>query len=393
MVIKIFNHETGKQINRIEVSKVKDYRDVLRTVMNMQESEDVLDIGKACRLVREGFGLGIKTMYQREFVHSSRPINADEGPLTTHEGDGSFILSSYNGKEKPAEIYTLKYYDENNQVVDTGRIVDVVVYPQGFVIDMGYEDTNFLGGKIRRHLTSIGKRKWTSASKSGAKVFASPEKMLAWCQNHERELKCIASTTPSNFSIGYTCSEFEADIEQLSDKKKQKILDGIKTMNEWFDQVCDTNESEDSNEEENLPEIADEKALFDEALSRMKDMRLWDVVVDNFRNKNKVQMSEGPGIIYDLNERAKEVLKQFNEEFPGYLAYHMIHNRCRDCDGDIFDILAVSPNAAEAWKYERYNKKTRIISSYCYSDYDYGSITVGDIGVECCSSGGLMRIS
>lgn len=88
-----------------------------------------------------------------------------------------------------------------------------------------------------------------------------------------------------------------------------------------------------------------------EALARMKLLNLHPNVVNEFRNENKLNYSEGTlGILYWATDEMKQIVESF-EKKTGYTVYHLIDNNSEEI-GHMLTLLYVSTEMEE-WTYDR----------------------------------------
>ena len=82
-----------------------------------------------------------------------------------------------------------------------------------------------------------------------------------------------------------------------------------------------------------------------EALIRMKRLGLHGNVIREFKNNEKLNMSEPPfGALFWMDEKYQEPIKEFEEKF-NCLAYHVAHNHTEF--GELLTILYVSSHEEE----------------------------------------------
>ncbi len=83
-----------------------------------------------------------------------------------------------------------------------------------------------------------------------------------------------------------------------------------------------------------------------EALIRMKRLGLHENAIREFKNTEKLNMSEPPfGALFWMDEKYQEAVKDFEKEF-NCLAYHVAHNHTEF--GEILTVLYVS-SYEEEW--------------------------------------------
>lgn len=124
----------------------------------------------------------------------------------------------------------------------------------------------------------------------------------------------------------------------------------------------------------------------EEAIERMKMLKLHQNIINEFRNENKLNRSElGLGILYWLDDNEKQLVADFEKTHEGYIVYHLIKTNTADF-GTIYDLLYVDPHE-EDWKAEREDLKQNLISSYTATQF----AECGLIKVKCIN-GGLARV-
>lgn len=135
----------------------------------------------------------------------------------------------------------------------------------------------------------------------------------------------------------------------------------------------------------------DKQKQIEEAIKRMKMLKLHKNPINEFTKENKLNFSEWLGALYwvDGDENAKKALAMFKEQYPEYVPYHMIHNVFEF--GDCWSILYVSTHEDE-WAYDNDDLKDGYAMSYVvnltYPEYS----EFGTIGIKP-SYGGLVRVA
>lgn len=125
---------------------------------------------------------------------------------------------------------------------------------------------------------------------------------------------------------------------------------------------------------------------FNEALERMKMLKLCSQCIDAFKNGN-VWESEGIGELYECNDKEKEIIKEF-EETTGGLVYHMIHNVFEF--GECYTILYVSTDKDE-WIMDKEDLKEGYAFTYVKNIDDDTCSEFGSVAIKS-NIGGLIRI-
>lgn len=83
-----------------------------------------------------------------------------------------------------------------------------------------------------------------------------------------------------------------------------------------------------------------------EAIKRMKALRLHENAITEFDREDKLNYSEGNGILFWLSEEQKEIVREF-EEKSGHLVYHAIYTNAEY--GELFNLLFVG-KSEEDWE-------------------------------------------
>lgn len=107
------------------------------------------------------------------------------------------------------------------------------------------------------------------------------------------------------------------------------------------------------------------KELKQEALERMKILKIHENLIKSFATENKLYKSEGLGSIYELSYMEKQMIKKY-EKVWDILVYHVIRTTL---DGEKYTLLFVSKNKDE-WKSEKEDlKEGKVLSQRLVSDY------------------------
>lgn len=78
----------------------------------------------------------------------------------------------------------------------------------------------------------------------------------------------------------------------------------------------------------------------EEAISRMKALRLFAPCIRTFDKRNELQLSEPTGGLYEFStdKELTEKVKEFEKEYNS-LVYHVIHTPCK-IDGEFMDMYS-----------------------------------------------------
>ena len=125
-----------------------------------------------------------------------------------------------------------------------------------------------------------------------------------------------------------------------------------------------------------------------EALTRMNMLKLSSHCITAFRH-GQIWESEGLGALYEIDEKEKQIVKKFNDNNPGCLVYHMIHNKFDF--GECYTILYVS-KYEEEWVQDREDIENGCAFAYVENIDDEWCSEFGTVGIVP-SFGGLRRTS
>lgn len=128
----------------------------------------------------------------------------------------------------------------------------------------------------------------------------------------------------------------------------------------------------------------------EEAIKRMKALKLFAPCIKAFKNRDEVQLTEPTGGLYEFssNEELTAKIKEFEKDYNA-LVYHVIHTPTMEMD--MYNFLFVS-DYDEEWAMDNADISDGYVLAYVWNttvDYfsEFGSIAVQD------RFGGLVRIS
>ncbi len=124
----------------------------------------------------------------------------------------------------------------------------------------------------------------------------------------------------------------------------------------------------------------------EEAVKRMRYLNILEQPIKEFL-RGKLNRSEGPGILFWLDDHEKELVEKFEKE-SGYMVYHVIKTVYREL-GTMYSLLYVS-DQEDDWPYDMEDLKINEPVVYVVNDADdscseYGTIQIQQI------NGGLRR--
>lgn len=123
-----------------------------------------------------------------------------------------------------------------------------------------------------------------------------------------------------------------------------------------------------------------------EAMKRMKILKIMAQPVKEFKENGKVNLSEGPGYLYWLNDEEQKMVDDFEEE-NGALVYHVIKTFYED--GVMYALLYVS-KYPEEWSQDKEDLEDGYALSYVVNTFWPDCSEFGSIGVAP-SIGGVRR--
>lgn len=134
-----------------------------------------------------------------------------------------------------------------------------------------------------------------------------------------------------------------------------------------------------------LMEKATKEEMKNEAIERLKMLKVHEDVINDLKNENKLYRSDGSlGILFWLDEEEKRIVREFEDKYK-VLVYHVIKTNTLDF-GFIYDLLFIT-NEKEYWQEERERLKAGIVLSHTKSQFSES----GDIGIKNVN-GGLVRL-
>lgn len=138
--------------------------------------------------------------------------------------------------------------------------------------------------------------------------------------------------------------------------------------------------------EQQTSEIAQAQVV--EALLRMKNLKLHENVINEFKETGKINLSEHGGILYWLNEEENKMVRQWEKETSN-LVYHVIKNNMEF--GLCYSFLYVSPYTDE-WLNDNEDLKEGYPIVYVKNVTDNTCSEYGSIGIKS-NIGGLVRVA
>ena len=128
------------------------------------------------------------------------------------------------------------------------------------------------------------------------------------------------------------------------------------------------------------------KSLIGEVIDRMNQLNLHQNVIEEYRDRNQLNMSEAPfGALYWITEEEQKLVDTFEKAYSGTKVYHIIKTYSKYL-GTVYDLLYVHNNQ-ENWNLDREKIKDNFVLSHTVTQYpENGYIKVKK------TNGGLVRL-
>ena len=385
----IFNYDTKELlydgvIPKSKTKNKKNFSSLEEEILRLQKEKDIFNLNLSLNLNENDTNkctikkLGIKAW--KDFYIDRCICNAEY-----KKEDNSFVPFQEKKIEEPEYI---KVYTSNGVETSDLRIA-FFFYEEGLVLKTNKSNYNLFGQEMDSYVSAITKTKFCTTSKKDALVFDNYKELYNFISKHKNSLIVVATDYDYQFEIEkISIRDFtpkgdstivERLIEEINDRINEKIQEDILDkeekerleMEKFFGPLP-------TNEEATLEE------MMEEAEKRLKYMDIYNVCISSFKKENKIYQSEMAGILYGLDNHAKEIVDNLLEY--EVLPYHVILTQ--STIGNTYDVLYVSKNPKN-WYEERLSKNGYIMS-YCFNQ----SIECGDVGtIQIIKiNGGLKRI-
>lgn len=123
-----------------------------------------------------------------------------------------------------------------------------------------------------------------------------------------------------------------------------------------------------------------------EAIERMKMLKIYSQAIKEFEKDNVINVSEHGGILFWLDDEQQEMVKRFEEKYNA-VVYHVIHNYTEF--GELYSLLYVSQHENE-WDYDKDDIKHNIALCYVVNKEEENFSEFGSIGIKP-QYGGVIR--
>lgn len=365
MLVKLINGENNKEF-MYEYKGDADFN-LIRTVLREHAQEVLGGEYNSCDNVTIYNNNGYKSTYRNDRGCSSDHESYDENTnLIFHTMSGKTAKEDY----KKMSTVTIKLVNGELKEIPYG----IDMYETGFVINAGKTSTNLFGVSKEMYLEKFTSRHIKFSTKEKAKHFKTINEMINYINKNTSVFKYAVSNYGYSWSCEYSSDMFkDTYLEGLSQKKKLNFESKMEELQQLLAAINDEEEAE-----QEITYGADPK---EEAIIRLKELDV-PTLLSNYI-KGKIMLSDVSGIIYDLDDFAKQLVDEIKSD--GGLPYTVLRN------GNMYSVLYVSKYRDE-WKYERYNKKNGLIPASCtLKEFGVHGLEIGDIVVEKTMAGGLMR--
>lgn len=386
----IMDYETGAVYYEAEAKQVggKEVRteELVRQASRDPGFLDAAGIGRDAVLAPGMEMLGIRRMFVKGFYEGSVPEgNLAECRKLLFPGDGY-------------EPESIKCVGPDGGIVDTGVRVRCTACVCGLVVSTGNTHIGgFLGsdGEKMSYISKMTRKKARYGSRTCAKVFETPSKLLGWLERYKDGLSYLMANEYFSFSVEYTVPETGVNRGRGWDVGMKKVREWIETVNradsggkrkaEYMTKQAEL-VAQMEEEEMDIEAGIGADDYREEVLYRMRRFGMWTEVMAAYRKDGTVMMSEGSGIIYEPDEDAVHAVEQLREY--GLHPYHVIRTETEF--GPMYDVLYVTPHPS-AWEECERPTARGIISSFCVSACTGSCGEFGDIVVKSVN-GGLKRV-
>lgn len=127
--------------------------------------------------------------------------------------------------------------------------------------------------------------------------------------------------------------------------------------------------------------------MLEEAIKRMKMLKLHPNVIREFKEEHKLNRSESKlGLLYWLTDAEQEIVTDFENTHKGSMVYHVIKTLTQDF-GVVYDLLYLTEDK-EDWKIDQKYLKNNLVLSFTVTQFaESGYIQIKK------ANGGLIRLN
>lgn len=297
----------------------------------------------------------LKTIYTRGAVQSSYDRY---GASATQLGSNQAIL----GREDRETVYP-----------ESGYGFDI--YRTGMMLSVGKRIHNILGGRENAYFAKITPKKFRCTGASYCKTGEAKD-FLKILRSEEDVFRFMVAHNDYMYGIEYTCPYAEEDAQEmiagLSGARLKKYHEDMTALQQMIDALNGTPEQDGPVQFAETPQ--------DEALRRMKELRLYGPAITRFK-KGELLMSYPGGALFDLDDVAKNLVEDVKKK--ELLPYHVVLGG----DGS-YSVLYIGPK--DEWVYEAGDLKRGHVMAYVFNPAfecrEYGTVTVEP------ANGGIVRV-
>ena len=367
MIIK--DAVTNQELAKVRVKKLESLFN-----LNSVLTPEMIGLPEGCRIV----STGIRSFSTKGLIMSNDPEMV-AGSEEVHTGRNSAIIGpgasrNANFEATPVEVM----YPGESKPREINLKLAVTVYPEGYIINSGKSSVSIFGSQSKMYFSSIGEKNFKCSAASGARIFSDLNSVIKYLEKNKDTFHYMVTEYSYDFSVEPACSLFAESLSECP-KKDQKHLAQLEDLLEVINTLPETEDYED----EFIEGEASENEMKEEAINRLHSLGVMDKVIDNFK-VGKLFMSEFGGVLYDLNDQAKEAVNTVKEQ--GNLPYAVCLSHMEF--GDLYAVLFVSQDREE-WSYERPDRKGFCLAYVYNADNpefsEYGSIQIT------AANGGLVR--
>lgn len=376
MKLKIFNFETKELINKITIPEVLSLFDIENILISMQKENDILGIGNNNLL-----SIGLTSYVENGLSMTNM---SGENANVTHTSRNSCMISSskVSNLSEPKNVKVLEEDKEKELDLKLG----FVLYPEGFVLNVGKSSSNFLGVVHMNYLRKITSKNIYSTSKcfgkNMPKLFKDYGTIIKYIEKNKESMCYCVSNYGYKFSLEpFNIGWFEEDFKEAFTSKQWEKQN--KSKEDLFNLLNMINGVDETIEKRSIPTVATPENMLEEAILRMKELNLYSPCINKFKN-GKLMFSEFGGILYDVDDAILSFVDNLKEK--GYLPYHIVVTNTTL--GKLANILYVSNNP-KYWDDERITKDGTLFNCCC--NLDCGDIEYG-YSQFISSNGGVQRI-
>lgn len=256
---------------------------------------------------------------------------------------------------------------DDGTIQKTDIKLDITAYPCGYVLNIGNSIVNIFGTSRSAYLQKIGRKKASIGTIESCHVFSTMKSMKKYVEGHEKALQFLHEHSGWNYSIEFTCKEFQQDMEIAHQPKSERMAEI-----ELIEMLGRINSTVNKNPNKGIPADPTMDDIQEEVQFRMKALGLMKQIVKEYASTGRIYMSEFGGILYDVKQH-------------GNIPYHVVVSHISI--GDMYAVLYVSKTSNE-WESERPNKGS--IWAYVYNSTHPDCSEFGPIGVQS-ANGGIVR--